>query len=80
MDKPAKVWEIRAKGVMHEGTPQECGYTFHKRWYGQDAGQVAIAFIDSYPADMRFVEIQVKEAERYAEQEEGPGAAVPGAD
>lgn len=80
MDKPVKVWDIRAKGVMHEGTELESGHFFSKRWYGQDAGQVAIAFIESYPPEMRFVEIRVKEAKRYEEQEERPGAAVPGAD
>lgn len=64
MDERFRMWDVHATGIMHEGTMQETTYSFFKQWYGPDAGQVAIAFIDSYPADMRFVEIHVKESVR----------------
>ena len=59
MDNQVKMWDVQATGIMNEAT-----YVFKKQWYGSDAGAVAIAFIDSYPADMRFVEIHVKESVR----------------
>lgn len=70
------MWEIRAKGVMNEGTALQSDYYIVKHWYGPDAGTVTLAFIDSYPADMRIIEIQVKEAKRYEGQEKGTCAAV----